>query len=56
MASVSERLAVTSSSLYNWIKAYGQRVKNIGSFKGYPIKLMCEVLSIQRSGFYAWVN
>ena len=23
MASVSERLGVTSSSLYNWIKAYG---------------------------------
>ena len=24
VASVSERLGVTSSSLYNWIKAYGQ--------------------------------
>ena len=47
VASVSERLGVTSSSLYNWIKA---RLKN------YPIKLMCEELSIQRSGFYAWVN
>ncbi|MDP2538167.1 IS3 family transposase, partial [Alteromonas stellipolaris] len=30
---------------YAFIKA---RLKN------YPIKLMCEALSIQRSGFYAW--
>ncbi|QDG36251.1 IS3 family transposase [Alteromonas mediterranea] len=102
VASVSERLGVASSSLYNWIKAYGPdseehkqsqeqsdrikqlekelkrvtmerdilkeghrifrgRVKEKYAFiktrlKNYPIKLMCEALSIQRSGFYAWVD
>ncbi|WP_390607355.1 IS3 family transposase [Alteromonas gracilis] len=102
VASVSERLGVTSSSLYNWIKSYGPdseehkqsqeqsdrikqlekelkrvtmerdilkgshrifrgRVKEKYAFiksrlKNYPIKLMCEALSIQRSGFYAWVD
>ncbi|MHC6648228.1 IS3 family transposase [Alteromonas sp. HB246098] len=102
VASVSERLGVTSSSLYNWIESYGPdseehrqsqeqsdrikqlekelkrvtmerdilkgshrifrgRVKEKYAFikarlKNYPIKLMCEALSIQRSGFYAWVD
>lgn len=39
VASVSGRLGVTSSSLYNWIKPTAQRVKNIGSLKNNPTEL-----------------
>ncbi|WP_432652499.1 IS3 family transposase [Pseudoalteromonas luteoviolacea] len=102
VASVSERLGVTSSSLYNWIKTHGPnseehkqsqeqsdrikqlekeqkrvtmerdilkgsncifrgRVKEKYTFikarlKNYPANLMCKVLSVQRSGFYAWMS
>jgi putative transposase len=58
-ASVSERLGVSTNSLYNCI--FRQRVKEKYAFiksrlNKYPVRLMCQVLNIQRSGFYAWIK
>jgi putative transposase len=59
---VAERIGVSTHSLYKWLKADSRkpvqmRYAFIKDYRAeYRAALMCRVLRVHRSGFYAWLQ